>query len=332
MAFALQVSVVLTGLVSSLPERIRSATARRASIGTAAVLVAACLWPTASAYGQRIDTARRSLAGEAADLPYTVTDYRQLVQLARWLREHTPSSADFWAPDAAPEYGILCGWAQGHVLRYYSHRATCVDNFGDDVSPENFALAEDYFAAPSEAQAMDVLERLAARYVVVNSTGSGWMEGYRPDSQFARLRQWHRVGLSHHRLIYETPPRQGPGVPPQLQGTVEYQVFEVVQGAVLEGRAGPGAVIQMKLDLVTGFGRTITHLLETRADDRGQYSFPVTHPTGVARGAIRTGEHYELRSGVNLAQVTVDERAIRTGATVTVPAFFGAPPEEGAGR
>ena len=82
---------------------------------------------------------------------------------------------------------MLAAWGDGHQLRYVAERPMVQDNFGDDVGERSFALAEAYFAEPSEAAALRIAEQLRARYVVVRGGGSGHSQGYSARSLFARL-------------------------------------------------------------------------------------------------------------------------------------------------
>jgi hypothetical protein len=209
------------------------------------------------------------------------------------------------------------------------------DNFGDDVGPRNFELAERYYAASSEAEALAILRELRVRYVVVRGAGSGHGRGYGPGSMFARL---HRLGgasgalgtrgageplrlasLAHHRLLLDArahDERVGESRP-------AYKLYEVVPGARVVGRAAPGALVSASLP-VRGESRgrfrfLYTYVAEARADAEGSYALVLPYANRGAATDVRPGPRYELRSGDASAPLVLDESAVQGGFTVAGP-------------
>jgi hypothetical protein len=172
---------------------------------------------------------------------------RGLVPVARWLGRHSPPTAGWLDPSVRPEYGVLAPWGDGHLLRWIARRPVVQDNFGDDVGARSFELAERYYAADTEAEALDILRELRVRYVVVRGSGSGHGAGYGPASMLVRL---HRLrgssgsvktgegasrrvpALEHHR-----PPRR-PGRDERAGRSRPAYALEVVPGPRRRRRAG----------------------------------------------------------------------------------------------
>ncbi len=187
-SYALLLGFSVVALFRSVRRRVagRPALAATAAGLSLAVLVYAVA-PVARDYAAHVTNAARALRGEPPRARYWERSQRILANVARWLGAYSPETAGYLDDSQRPEYGVLAPWGDGHVLRYLARRPMVQDNFGDDVGPRNFALAERYFSAPSETEAVGILEELGVRYVVVRGGGSGQGRGYDSRSMFARL-------------------------------------------------------------------------------------------------------------------------------------------------
>jgi dolichyl-diphosphooligosaccharide--protein glycosyltransferase len=253
-------------------------------------------------------------------------------QAGRWLERHTPVTRGYLDVSLRPEYGVLAPWNAGHLLRYRSKRPMVIDNFGPYAGRETFDSARAYFAATEEEAAIGVLERLGVRYVIGVPGGAGIWADLAPSAMSHRLAlgygSWmstdevtHIPGLARHRMLYYTqaptprPPRGGAG-----QGTTSLGIWEVVRGARIEGRTGPGARVRLSLPLVTSSGLQTTYQRTTVADARGRYAFVVPYPTDVRFSPdVDTTGGYWLQGPGGRARLAVPEEAIRTGAAVRAP-------------
>src|SRR5574338_209009 len=185
-----------------------------------------------------------------------------VLELGRWLRAHSPGTSGYLEPGPPPEYGVLAPWDIGHALRWAAARPVVQDNFGNRVGSQGLAAADAYFSAESDAAALDVLEWLRVRYVVVGPGGSGRDGGPRRASLRERLRRQSggpplrredasvpASWLERHRLVYETRTAAEDDV------RRRFQLFEVVPGARIEGAAEPRAAVEASLVLRTNAGR-----------------------------------------------------------------------------
>jgi asparagine N-glycosylation enzyme membrane subunit Stt3 len=324
-AHSLLLALTLVSLHDRLaPRLVRRRGLARAAASLALLLVVYAASPWLRSYRPHVYDAWRGIRGEAPQLDDVATRTRLLVTTARWLRDHSP-------PLQEQSYSVLGSWGDGHILEYVAQRPVVQDNFGDDVSVENLALAEEYFSSRTEETALGILERLGVRYVLVRATGSGHTRGYARDSLFTRLfrprgavgrsrdgsRRIRAPSLQRHRLIYESPPyREG------AKASQPYcKLYEVVAGARLVGLADPGAVVRARLDLETRHGGPFHYTATSRADSTGRYVFRVPYSNESFSPDVRGEANYTIRSGGKFAAAVVPESAVRDGREVEGPSF-----------
>lgn len=285
--------------------------------------------PALASHGPAFRAAWRASHGLAPGLDPHEARHRLLVALAEWIRDHTPETSGWLSAEARPEYAVLSRWTDGHVLEYVARRPTVVTNFGDDLGEENFALAEAYYASP-EPRASAILDRLGARYVVLENR-SATLE-VPPDSMFARLYFFDGEAgdssvtksdgrarpvavevpaVGRHRLVYETPPKPWAGT-----GRPAFKLYEHVAGARLAGRAAPGAPVEVRLPVETPAGRRFVFSARARAGDDGRFALRLPYATGSA-GAVRTGA-LEVRAGGRVGTARVTDADVREGRRVAI--------------
>jgi asparagine N-glycosylation enzyme membrane subunit Stt3 len=321
-AHCLLIGITIESVHEALRPRLTSRLRNSAAVALGLVVVLLAIVSPIKSYSLHLDNIGRNLRGEA-----TVPVGKQLhvhfvADAARYLRDHSP-------PPQSARYSVLGPWGDGHILKYVGERAVVQDNFGDDTAPENFQLAEEYFATTSEAEALDFVSPLGTRYVLVRSTGSGHSHGYAPDSLFSRLylhkgsgrRPRTRGGqfipaiqpLRRHRLIYQSAPLEAGDPEPYCM------LFEVVAGAELVGRASPGAVVRVSLTIEPRLGHRFVYSAETLADPAGEYSFRLPYSNEQSSPDVRTGDRYRLRAGDDSVALIVPESAVLDGARIEAP-------------
>jgi hypothetical protein len=262
-------------------------------------------------------------------VPVTVLRRDAQLAAARWLATHAASRSE---PAA-----VMGAWGDGHLIKYGSQLAVVQDNFGDDVAPENFELAAQYFADSDEDAAVEMLDKLGVRYVWARSTGAGQTAPFK--AQSLRTRLWRldgarsRVGtggrivvpaLQRHRMLYETDEWQRvSGVRRPL-----LLLYEVVEGARVAGKMMPGTVLRFDLDLVSNTGRQFVYRVEARADADGRYSLRLPYATGETQGAVVSGDVYQVFDGERSATMRVTPGAVEEGNEIAPP-FFVDPESEG---
>jgi dolichyl-diphosphooligosaccharide--protein glycosyltransferase len=268
--------------------------------------------------------------------------------VAQWIGEHTPGTSGYLEPAASPEYSVLSDWTDGHILEYVARRPTVTNNFGDDIGEENMELAEAYYRAP-EPEAVRLLERLGARYVVHEGrrVRTRWEAG--PDSMLSRLYFFDgqegrrsvaiRAGLAqevrfaaeavrHHRLVFETgqAPYPAKGMRPA------FKVYEYVPGALVSGRALPGSRVKARISIETQTGRRFDFVSSTRTDAAGRYELRLPYANTSVPGYVRTGSYYELSAEGVVTRLRVEEAAVLHGREMPGPDLAPERPSSPLGR
>jgi asparagine N-glycosylation enzyme membrane subunit Stt3 len=330
--FALAVAACAVPAACELRRRLAGRRAAGAfALGAIAAALFALARPVAAFYAHPVANLGRAARGEPPVIRGWQRTQRGLVPLARWLALHSPPTSGWLDPAARPEYGVLAAWGDGHLLRWVARRPVVQDNFGDDVGARNFALAERYYAATSEQEALAILTDLQVRYVVVRGSGSGHGGGYAPESLFARL-HWLKgssgslgagsegavirvAALAHHRLLFDAEARDARAG----ESRPAYKLYEIVPGARVAGNAAPGALVTLRLPVHAGSAGRFVYANETTADMSGRYALTLPYANEGALTDVRPAARYELRSGETRATLAIDESAVREGRRLEGP-------------
>ncbi len=187
---------------------------------------------------------------------------------------------------------------------YKARRATPAGNIGPLVGPAQFEAVERFFAAPREAEALEIAERLAVRYVITSPVGSTAAE------PFARRLQRGNASahdgmphLTRFRLLAMGPPR------------ASYKLFEIVPGAILLARGRPGESIEVRLRMRAPGERVIHYLAQGQADGEGVARVRVPYATG-SNGALQALGPYVVTLGGAQLVARVGEADVLEGRTV----------------
>jgi asparagine N-glycosylation enzyme membrane subunit Stt3 len=308
----------------------------RALAGGAALAV--LLAPVLDSYRPHLADHLRGLEGLPPQLGGREERKRLLLDVAEWLRDQTPPTSGWLDASLRPEYAVLSHWTDGHILEYSARRPTVVDNFGDDLGEENFALSEAYYLA-EEPEASRILDALGARYVLFEYRALPRRDAVGPRTVLSRLyfadggatgeavdvrvRQARRVELDvpaveRHRLVFESRPK-----PYGRRRVAGFKVYEHVRGALLAGSAEPGGEVEARLALETNRGRGFEFVARTRADASGRFALRFPYATEGAPPAVRPASEVELRAGSGVSRTVVREEDVQRGAVVEVPPFAG---------
>jgi dolichyl-diphosphooligosaccharide--protein glycosyltransferase len=331
--FALVLAMAAEQLFGMVSSRLGPGLAGRLGVAAAASL--AGLWlllPTHGAYANDLANLGRLLRGEAPRAVGTALLQATLLPVASWIAENTPETRGFFDASLQPEYSLLSAWGDGHLLTSVARRPQVQGNFGDDVGAQNFALAEQYFSASRESDAVSLLDRMGARYVVASRTGSGHAQGYAPNSMWARMylparsaggalklgKKPPTIDLSEHRLVHTSrrPPPNSPRFP-------YFAVYERVAGAQVVGRAPPGTRVEARLKLVMRDDGELSFRVASVADARGRYRLRLPYSNEGAASSLRVGRRYRLESGGQTALLQVAESLVQSGAELAGPDFSG---------
>jgi dolichyl-phosphooligosaccharide-protein glycotransferase len=322
-------ALVIGGALEEVRREARHRLAVSAQTVLAAVVaLAACiaLAPAFEFHWGRVSRAMRALAGGQVE-PIPVVGHARVEDAARWLRAHTPATGGYMDqdPTVRPEYGVLAPWGNGHLVRYRAERPIVQDNFGVYGGRKNYELAHEYFDAKDEEQAYAIALELRARYVLATLRGSGH-DSPGPHSTGGRL--WRRRGaasepgpgegdsrrvpaLARHRLVHSVG-----------AGAERIEVFEVVPGAQVEGRAPAGADVAFQLRLQIRAGQFEDRLWHARADSEGRYALRLPYPTQASEGpSVRALGDYRVQCGTKTAELALSDAAVSEGHAVRGPSW-----------
>ena len=301
------------------------------------LLMLLALTPSLAQYARFAVNEWRVLRGEPFQVSGFFAAARASRETADWLRRGTPPTSGWLDATARPEYGVLAPWPLGHAIQYIGRRPAVVDNFGDDVGGDGLAFADRFYRSREHAVA-DAAAARGVRYVIAQRRLGFLPE--QPELGALAYALFRRDGaeatgpagrllpaLERHRLVFESEGLRwtDAGAEPV------YKVFELVGGAVLAGRAAPGAHIEVSLDVETNRGRRFVYRSRAIADDAGGYRARVPYATSGGPAGVRVEPRYQLRCGGELAGVAVPEDAVRRGHTLTAPDLCPAAPATPAG-
>jgi asparagine N-glycosylation enzyme membrane subunit Stt3 len=286
------------------------------------------LVPTLEAYQRSFSNHLNWLNGKDIRLHITQSEQRSAIAAANWLRHNSPPTSGLLDSEGTPEYSVLAPWGIGHIIEFEAGRPTVADNFGDDLGPENFALARRYYVS-AERQAIKILEQLGVRYVFAEKQPD-YLNGKPPwksvahamymldGSQFAFNPDTPKKGatpaLRRHRLIYESGrlafhPTASP----------PYKIFEFVKGARFSGKTTPGGKVQIELRLHTNTLRDVLYKVTVTAKDNGRYATLLPYANRGYSHAVRVDPHYTARCEFEEATFVIDESDVIDGNTVAGP-------------
>lgn len=293
-----------------------------------AALVAGALLLSPALYGihlQRLLFSHRYLVSRSLAVPdrALLTHEGTLVRFAQQVRAATPETAGF-LDEGRPEYGITTFAGLGHVLHQVARRATPADNFGHYVGAEPFFASQAVYELEDEAEAVEALERLKTPYLVTADLGG-------PESA-GLLHRLHRhdggaVGgrpaFGRFRLVTEGP-AGGQPIGTLFGGSlpasnVPYKLFQVVEGALLEVAAPPGAEVSAELLLETPLGRRFRYRTAAGSGSDGIARLRLPYASG-GRQPVRSLGPWTVRSGGLVFAVEVDDAAVTQGRTVRAAA------------
>jgi dolichyl-diphosphooligosaccharide--protein glycosyltransferase len=328
--YAIVMAWALHAFWDAVPETWRRSRGRRRAARAALVAAAVgLLLPSLDGWRIPLRNELRAWRGEPAAIWRVSVRQQRSLTTARWLRDETPATSGWLDDEARPEYGVLAPWALGHILEYVARRPTVVNPFGDDLGSHNWDVVQRYYLG-GEREAATILDRLGARYVVASHRPGFLGQEALPGAMFYSLYFFDGARrstlplvrdhpapepLRRHRLLYESPPRQGTGD----DGPSSFKVFEFVPGASIQGRAGAGASVRLSLSLETNRGRLVTYEDQVRAGPDGRFAIRVPYANQDGPMATRVAGEYTLECEGDRARVRVGEAQVRAGSVVQAP-------------
>jgi len=284
-------------------------------------------------------TARR-LTGEPT-APGIVTKSQRAMRLAcEWLRKNAPSDTG---------ESVLAFWDGGHVIEWAADRPSVATNFGSYVGLESFLDPSRFFTSEDPHEAEELLERRAARFVLLTSLMpnelADMVEAVCPErrsrymtigrtGKHALLPAWlatmggrllfdgaDLTGADPHplgflRLAYVTPMRDTrPALSPRGAPLPVGWLWERVAGAVVEARGAPGQTLSVSLTVRFTRARYALVFTDTAvADENGVARVRVPYSTEPAPGRVIGAAQWSM--GERNGTLAISEADVRAGRTV----------------
>ncbi|GAB7026180.1 STT3 domain-containing protein [Geotalea toluenoxydans] len=267
-----------------------------------------------------------------------------------WLRDNTPSPGDPYRPSTKPAYGVMARWDYGGWVESIALRPSIATNYGT----ETYGMEEvaRFLLAKDEDELHKVLERNRVRYIIVDkilgdlpmyakligNNSQFFVERWNPQVKkteylpapetfslissrlfFADGSLAEAAGIQFQpvegvRLVYESAsPASVGGFPWEIK---RLKIFEKVEGARVNVRGVPGAVVNLSQPIETNQGRVFVYNNKKYFDRHGMATFKLLYPrknTPRSTGAL---ESPQITSNGRKQAIQVRDSDISTGCTL----------------
>ncbi len=221
---------------------------------------------------------------------------QDLQESLKWLKDNSPPTSYFDAPDKTPEYGVMSWWDYGNWILYISQRPVVANNFQTGIDDAAHFLTE-----PDEKTANEILGKRKVRFIITDAQmlklkfkSIAMLAGKNPEDYYgtsdgapiasvnaenkkffetmlSRLHVFDGDGLNHYRLVYEskTTAIKSPDI--------KYvKIFEYVPGVTITGKSDGD--VRVSLSIITNQGRTYVYTNKA-AVNNGRYEIVVPYST-----------------------------------------------------
>ncbi len=316
-------AIGFAALCMALARRLFARASDVLAIGVAVLIAIAVVFPVFKEHRRRLPAFESFVSGEEVSVDRSlVHGDAALVRFAERIREATPETSGYLDPRQRPEYSVLTLPSHGHVVHWAARRPTPANNFGPYLDPEKVDAVHAFYQARSEADAVAIVDELAARYVMTSA--AFWLS---PGTLAHTLHERdgsesvEASGAGRFRLVVESAAGSRmafaafQGASPK--GMIAYKLWERVQGAVLLIDAEPKARVRAELELTTPGGRAFRYATRAWADRDGHARLRVPYATSESngRGGVQAKGTYRVTAGERHASVAITDEAVRQGAT-----------------
>jgi dolichyl-diphosphooligosaccharide--protein glycosyltransferase len=241
-------------------------------------------------------------------------DVRLTRPTLKWMREHLPPASPDPYSGAKPEYAVAASHQLGHFIELWAERPAIASTFSQArVHQEANRRAAAIFASTDDEQAYALARATGARYVLATPSSDllGFPDFDRPRSTLTHLLDHAgletpvRPATAHFRLLHDSDEQRL-----RAERGSYARLFEVVEGAVIEGTTVPGAQVTASTLIQVGSpAAAASYAVHALADASGRFSIRVAYP----------GTYTVAAAGLD-ATAEVAEDAVRAGSPVHVVA------------
>lgn len=255
---------------------------------------------------------------------------QDLQESLKWLKDNSPPTSYFDAPDKPPEYGVMSWWDYGNWILYISQRPVVANNFQTGIDDAAHFLTE-----PDEKTANEILGKRKVRFIITDAQmlklkfkSIAMLAGKNPEDYYgtsdgapiasvnaenkkffetmlSKLHVFDGDGLNHYRLVYEskTTAIKSPDI--------KYvKIFEYVPGATITGKSEGD--VSVSLSIMTNQGRTYVYTNQA-AVKNGRYEIVVPYSTqGGEYWTKPLGDYIIQNANVSKA-VSINEQDVQEG-------------------
>ncbi|MGZ4849148.1 MAG: oligosaccharyl transferase, archaeosortase A system-associated [Halobacteriota archaeon] len=261
----------------------------------------------------------------------------------QWMSPNTPATSNYNATtDQIPAYGVLSWWDYGNWIIFLGHRPAVANNFQTGVSD-----AAQFFVSQNESNASSIVQKDNVKYVMTDYEMAGYNDKFQAiallsgqgvgtfvttqaqlgqngqvtqqlvptdayyNTMVVRLQYVDGNGLSHYRLIHESPNSVGTIGATEIKAV---KTFEYVDGARIAVHGNGNATLS--LNVTTNQNRTFNYTQS--APLNGTHVFVVPYSTNGMPYGIKTDPAYKVTVGNVTKEIAVSESDVQNGTELNL--------------
>lgn len=268
-----------------------------------------------------------------------------LVDGCRWLVQGTPETEHYFDDPSQPaSYGLATHPGYGHHIMYFGRRPATSNPFFD---LDGIARSAAFFLAQGQDDAIEAMRTAKCRYAFFTQRTLD-MANYAPLLEDAEAALWaqHASGTTERTAMLAATPHVSlyecegndreiviDGNPitieneydrfrlvyaPAAEGAVHPdapKIFELVEGATLQGSARRGTIIEIRVPVTLPTGRRFEYVRRRTAEP--SFAFRIPYATGDEPARLRYlgRDERELKA----VDFTIDEDVVRLGGEIAIP-------------
>ena len=261
----------------------------------------------------------------------------------QWMSANTPATSNYnVTSDQIPAYGVLSWWDYGNWIIFLGHRPAVANNFQTGVSD-----AAQFFVSQNESNASSIVLKDNVKYVMTDYEMAGYNDKFQAiallsgqgvdtfvttqaqldqngqvtqqlvptdayyNTMVVRLQYEDGSGLSHYRLIHESPNSVGTIGATEIKAV---KTFEYVEGAKIAVHGNGNATLS--LNVTTNQNRTFNYTQS--APLNGTHVFVVPYSTNGMPYGMKTDPAYKVTVGNVTKEIAVSESDVQNGTELNL--------------
>ncbi len=261
----------------------------------------------------------------------------------QWMSANTPATSNYNVTSGQiPAYGVLSWWDYGNWIIFLGHRPAVANNFQTGVSD-----AAQFFVNQNESNASSIVQKDNVKYVMTDYEMAGYNDKFQAiallsgqgvdtfvttqaqldqngqmtqqlvptdayyNTMVVRLQYEDGNGLSHYRLIHESPNSVGTIGATEIKAV---KTFEYVEGAKIAVHGNGNATLS--LNVTTNQNRTFNYTQSAQLN--GTHVFVVPYSTNGMPYGMKTDPAYKVTVGNVTKEIAVSESDVQNGTELNL--------------